>query len=275
MFHVSGLPEFTSLHQLDEHAEPRCLTISPDNAYIAIGFGAKVLLFRYQGAEQQWLRILHVLEFDFAANIRFQALSFSADSTCLAVASQKRGTTRTQDDDTVYSSVWRCEPGANAPLKLWTCQMPTDGQGLTAIHFHPALSLGMVIGLIATPYPLFLSPATQTLPPIPTTISDFRMRCCCTSPPPSSNILYLMDVRNRVFQVDLQLQSLRQIADLNTMRGALKPQEEAAALSITPDGLLRVFWRQAQDLWCVEIKEHLMPQKKNLRDIWVEAVGDG
>ncbi|KAH8671348.1 hypothetical protein BX600DRAFT_246753 [Xylariales sp. PMI_506] len=275
VLHSSGLPEHSALHPLDEHAEPRCLAISPDNRYIAIGFGTKVLLLHYQHAEQQWQRILQVPEFSATSAVRFQAMSFAADSSCLVVSTQKRDMGRSEDDDTVYSSVWRCDPGANAPLRLWSCRMPTDGLSLTSIHFHPSLSLGLITGLTPTPYSLFLSPANQHLPAVPTNIHDFRIRCCCASPSPNSNILYFLDARNKIFRVDLQSQSFRQIADLHTTRGALKPQEEPAALSVTADGQLRVFWRQGPGLWCVDVRERVAPQKKNLREIWLEAVGDG
>jgi hypothetical protein len=74
--------------------------------------------------------------------------------------------------------------------------------------------------------------------------------------------------------VAVAAQSLRVVADLNTVRGALRPQEEPAALSVAPDGhTVRVFWRQGPGLWCVDVRERLTPQKRNLREIWLEAVG--
>lgn len=84
-----------------------------------------------------------------------------------------------------------------------------------------------------------------------------------------------MDARNKVFQVNLQAQSIKLISDLNTTRGALKPQEESAALSVSADGQLRVFWRQGPGLWCVDVRERIAPQKTNLRSIWEDVVGDG
>jgi len=152
-----------------------------------------------------------------------------------------------------------------------------DGQGLTSIHYHPSLSLALVAGLTSTPYPLFLTRFEQQPPaPVPPAISDFRIRSCCASPlATSSNILYFLDARNKVHRVDLRTQSIQQVADLHTARGALKPQEEAAALAVTAEGHLRVFWRQGAGLWLVDAGERVAPQKTNLRDIWLDAVGDG
>ncbi|KAI1336877.1 hypothetical protein F5Y15DRAFT_418445 [Xylariaceae sp. FL0016] len=266
MLHSSGLPEHSSLSPLDDHAEPRCLAVSSDNSFVAIGFGTKVLLLHYQGAEQHWIRILHIQELTNPTTAKFQAISFSGDNSCLVVSTQKRDVTRSHDDDVVYTHVWRCEPGLNLPLVLWPCKMPTDGQGLTTIHYHPVLSVAMITGMISTPYPLFLTSKESPLPPIPTTIPDFRIRCSCA---------FYLDQRNRVFLVDLRTRNVRQISDLNTIRGSLKPQEEPAAMTVTSEGQLRVFWRQASGLWCVDVdtRERLPPQKKNLRPIWMEAIG--
>jgi hypothetical protein len=84
-----------------------------------------------------------------------------------------------------------------------------------------------------------------------------------------------MDARNKIFQVNLQSQNVRLIADLHTTRGALKPQEEPAILSVSADGQLRVFWRQGPGLYCVDVREKVEPQRTNLRNIWLDAVGDG
>ncbi|KAJ8106407.1 hypothetical protein ONZ43_g7074 [Nemania bipapillata] len=127
VMHQSGRPEHSSLHPLDDHIEPRCLAISSNNAFVAVGFGTRVLLLHYAGAEQQWLRILHIPEITNPSTARFQVIQFSADGSCLAVSTQKRDAIRSEDDDVVFTHVWRCEPGSNSPMTLWPCKMPTVG----------------------------------------------------------------------------------------------------------------------------------------------------
>jgi hypothetical protein len=147
VLHCSGLEEHSSLHSLDELQEPKCLAISPDNNYIAIGFGTKIMLLNYEGSDQRWLETWQVPDFSIASSVRFQALSFAADSSCLAVSTQKRDINRSDEDDKVYSCVWRCDRGANAPLRLWSCRMPTAS-------FLPALLVYMFLchGLGLTGY---------------------------------------------------------------------------------------------------------------------------
>ncbi|KAI1425702.1 hypothetical protein F5Y12DRAFT_784478 [Xylaria sp. FL1777] len=253
--HCSGLPERSSVYPLDDHTEPRCLAISPNNAFVAVGFGTKVLLLYYQGAEQQWLRVLRIPELTNPSMARFQVMNFAGDSSCLAVSTQKRDVIRSEEDDVVFTHVWRCEPGSNYPLTLWPCRMPTDGQGLTTINFHPALATGLITGLTTTPYPLFLAPRDRHLPPTPSSsIPDFRIRCSTARNSPNGHLIYLLDQRNRVLYADLQAQSIHVIADLNALRGALKPQEDPAVMGISESGRLRVFWRQGAGLHIVEIE---------------------
>lgn len=125
VLHCSGLEEHSSLHSLDELQEPKCLAMSPDSNYVAIGFGTKIMLLNYQGSDLRWSETWQVPDFSVASSVRFQALSFAADSSCLAVSTQKRDINRSDEDDKVYSCVWRCDRGANAPLRLWSCRMPT------------------------------------------------------------------------------------------------------------------------------------------------------
>ncbi|KAI0434336.1 hypothetical protein F5Y09DRAFT_267763 [Xylaria sp. FL1042] len=278
--HCSGLPERSSIYPLDDHTEPRCLAISSNNAFVAVGFGTKVLLFYYQGGEQQWLRVLRIPELTNPSMARFQVMSFSGDSSCLAVSTQKRDAMRSEDDDVVFTHVWRCEPGSNSPLTLWPCGMPTDGQGLTTINFHPVLASGLITGLTTTPYPLFLAPRDRHLPPTPSSsIPDFRIRCSTVRAPPSGHQMYLLDQRNRVLYADLQAQSVRVIADLHALRGALKPQEEPAIMGISESGRLRVFWRQGGGLHIVEIetRERMgVGRYFNKEDVswrWFDALG--
>ncbi|KAI0811953.1 hypothetical protein GGR55DRAFT_688037 [Xylaria sp. FL0064] len=243
------------VYPLDDHTEPRCLAISPNNSFVAVGFGTKVLLLYYQGAEQQWLRVLRIPELTNPSMARFQVTNFSGDSSCLVVSTQKRDTMRSEDDDVVFTHVWRCEPGSNFPSTLWPCRMPTDGQGLTTINFHPLLATGLITGLTTTPHPLFLVPRDRHLPPTPSnSVPDFRIRCSTARAPPSGHQIYLLDQRSRVLCADLQAQSIRVIADLNALRGALKPQEEQAVIGVSMAGRLRVFWRQGGGLHIVEIE---------------------
>ncbi|KAI0407616.1 hypothetical protein F4802DRAFT_620530 [Xylaria palmicola] len=278
--HCSGLLERSSLYPLDDHTEPRCLAISPNNAFIAVGFGTKVLLLHYQGAEQQWMRILHIPDIARPATARFQAVGFSGDNSCLAVSTQKREAVRSDDDDVVFTHVWRCEPGSNSPLALWPCRMPTDGLGLTTIHFHPALAMGLITGMAATPYPLFLTPRGRHLPLTPSSgVPDFRIRCSAARPLPNSHQIYLLDQRNRVLCADLQAQSVRVIADLHALRGAPKPQEDPAAMGLSESGRLRVFWRQGTGLHVVEIETRekmgvgRCVDKEDVSWRWTDAVG--
>ncbi|TGJ88701.1 hypothetical protein E0Z10_g123 [Xylaria hypoxylon] len=278
--HCSGLPERSSVYPLDDHTEPRCLAISLNNAFIAVGFGTKVLLLHYQGTEQQWLRVLHIPELTNPSAARFQVISFSGDSSCLAVSTQKRDAARSEDDDVVFTHVWRCDPGSNSPLTLWSCKMPTDGQGLTTIHFHPVLATGLITGLTTTSYPLFIAPRDRPLPPTPSSsIPDFRIRCSTARLPPHGHQIYLLDQRNRVLCADLQAQNVRVIADLNTPRGALKPQEEPAVMGISESGRLRVFWRQGAGLYVVEIETRERMgigrylDKEDVSWRWFDAIG--
>ncbi|KAI8633817.1 hypothetical protein F5Y19DRAFT_471071 [Xylariaceae sp. FL1651] len=278
VLHCSGIPERSSLYPLDDHTEPRCLAISPNNLFVAVGFGTKVLLLHYQGAEQQWLRILHIPELTNPSTARFQVIRFSEDSSYVVVSTQKRDAIRSEDDDIVFTNVWRCEPGSNSPLMLWPCRMPTDGRGLTTVHFHPTLATSLITGMTTTPYPLFLTPKDRYLPPTPSnSISDFRIRCSAARASPYNHLVYLFDQRNRVLCADLQSQSARVIADLNALRGALKPQEEPAVIGVSESGRLRVFWRQGTGLYVVELDIRggvSRPlEKEDISWRWFDAIG--
>ncbi|KAI5922068.1 hypothetical protein F4810DRAFT_721593 [Camillea tinctor] len=275
MFHSSGLPKHSTLYPLNNYAiKPRCLAISPDNAFLAAGG---------------------------PATPRFQALGFSADSSCLAVSTQIRHSMlRSDDDDSVFTRVWRCEPGSNDSMALWPCRMPTDGQGLTTITFHPHLSTALITGLTSTPYPLFLTPQDTTPPPSSYSYSsssspsspdifDFRIRAACARPPPHAHVAYLLDHRSRIFRADLRARTTRLVADLGALRGSLRPREEPAGLAVDGE-VVRVFWRQGPGLWCAEVdvaastttaerdgkggaRMTKAKTKTNLRRIWMEAVG--
>ncbi len=144
---------------------------------------------------------------------------------------------------------------------------------MTTVQWLPSLSLGFVTGLTSTPYSLFLSPAGSPLLQTPSKVLEYRIRCSCFCPPPNTHILYFMDVKNKIFRVDMRSRRIQPFADVNTNRGALKPAEEHAILGATADGRLQVFWRQGPGLWSLEVREGSSNTKKNLRAVWLEAVG--
>jgi hypothetical protein len=128
--HSSGLPQHSTLHRLDDqlpaqYTDPFCLAMSADNAHIAICYGPKVVLRRFTGFNLQWSVTLDVPGFDSMASVSFQACSFSSDGTSLVVSTQRMDRSRSEDDDTVYTYVWRCEPQPGPPKRFWTCKMPT------------------------------------------------------------------------------------------------------------------------------------------------------
>lgn len=107
--------------------------MSQNNRYIAVGLGCRILLFCYQGADQNWAKALSVPNFTERTKIRFQAASFAADSSCVVVSTQVQDVSRrSESDDAVYSYVWPCQQGGggggswNQPYQsLWPCRMPT------------------------------------------------------------------------------------------------------------------------------------------------------
>jgi hypothetical protein len=146
---------------------------------------------------------------------------------------------------------------------------------LTTVQYLPALSMGFVTGMTATPYSLFLSPASQKLPTMPSRVFEYRIRCSCFCPPPNGHILYFMDVQNKIFRADMRTRVITQVADINTSRGALKPTEEVASMGVLGDGRLKVFWRQGPSLWVLELREGSSPVKTNWRHLWQDAIGGG
>lgn len=151
-----------------------------------------------------------------------------------------------------------------------------DSRGLTSIQHSAALSTSLVLGGSPIPYPLFLAPESSPPPPIPSTMTEFRIRCACLSSPPNAHIAYMMDVKNKVFKVDMRARSILQIADLNMERGALSVRDEAAAIGTSADGTIRLFWRQGGGLWIRAIGERFATgsgQKMNLRGVWEDAGG--
>jgi hypothetical protein len=89
----------------------------------------------------------------------------------------------------------------------------------------------------------------------------------------------MMDAKNKVFKIDLSARSVVQIGDLNLERGALAVREEPAAMGVTAEGKVRIFWRQGGGLWvCALGGEGLAMgkmEKMNLRGVWEDAGGGG
>jgi hypothetical protein len=89
----------------------------------------------------------------------------------------------------------------------------------------------------------------------------------------------MMDWKNKVFEIDLRARSVVQIGDLNMERGALSVKEEPAAMGVTAEGKVKVFWRQGGGLWICELGgEGIAARKKekeNLRGLWEDAGGWG
>jgi len=125
MLHSSGLLEESTLHFINEQVDPRALAISPDNSFIAVGFGTRIHLFNYRGCHQHWQTILTVPEFTIPAEVKFQVASFSPDNTTLVVATQRYDMFRSAEDDSISTYVWQCTRQPPPPQKMGTCKMPT------------------------------------------------------------------------------------------------------------------------------------------------------
>jgi hypothetical protein len=125
VLHESGLASHASLRQLDAAQPPTCLAISPDNNFVAVGLGPRVLMLQYTGFNLQWGTTLSVPDFVSAKAVKFQTVNFSQDSTSLVVSTQRNDPRRSQDDDAVYTYVWRCQPVPGDPTRLWMTKMPT------------------------------------------------------------------------------------------------------------------------------------------------------
>ena len=86
----------------------------------------------------------------------------------------------------------------------------------------------------------------------------------------------MMDWKNKVFKIDLRARRVVQIGDLNMERGALLVKEEPAAMGVTAEGKVKVFWRQGGGLWICELGgEGIAVRKENLRGLWEDAGGGG
>jgi hypothetical protein len=148
-----------------------------------------------------------------------------------------------------------------------------------SIHYSPTLSLCLILGAVPTPYPFFLWPSSSPEFAPPNSITEFRVRCACLSPPPNNHVAYMMDWKNKVFKIDMRARSVVQIGDLNMERGWLSVKEEPAAMGVTVEGKVKVFWRQGGGLWICELEGEeiaaVKREKENLRGLWEDAGGGG
>jgi hypothetical protein len=93
----------------------------------------------------------------------------------------------------------------------------------------------------------------------------------------------MMDFRNRVFRIDMRARSVAAVADLHLERGALTVREEGAAMGVTGEGVVRVFWRRGGGLWVCRVGvggaggkgAEGVKEVLNLRGVWEDAGGGG
>lgn len=171
------------MHFIQEQFDPRALAISPDNSFIAVGFGTRIHLFNYQGCHQQWHTILTVPDFTIPVEVKFQVVNFSSDNTTLVAATQRYDIFRSAEDDTISTYVWKCIRQPPSPQKMGSCKMPTVIPLLFCPYKSPRVALtNDVLRPPGRPRPNLNPPLPRplplphprrlpnTLPPLPPTI---------------------------------------------------------------------------------------------------------
>jgi hypothetical protein len=129
LLHESGvLASENSYLRLDETScAPTCMSISPDNAFVAIGFGQQLFLAYFDG------RLIHKIPpvpvpGTSDKSVRFQVCSFSAGSDWLILSTQSQHHTQvSREDDTVETCAWQTGLRTLRPRILSKCHMPTVG----------------------------------------------------------------------------------------------------------------------------------------------------
>jgi hypothetical protein len=106
-------------------------------------------------------------------------------------------------------------------------------------------------------------------------MTEFRIRCAALSPPPNTHLAYMLDFRNRLFRIDMRARSVVHVGDLYLERGALNVREERAAMGVTGDGAVRIFWRRGGGLLVCTVWEGGKKEVVNLRCVWEDAGGGG
>jgi hypothetical protein len=140
VLHSSGLADESSVQFIEDRVEPTCLTMSPDSNYVAVGLGTYIHLFKFKGSHRQWQTTLSVPDFALATEVRFQSMSFSADSSSLIVSTQRHDTLRSPDDDSVSTYVWQCSRQPDPPRKMGSCSMPTASTTLPPVEDQPVVN---------------------------------------------------------------------------------------------------------------------------------------
>jgi hypothetical protein len=121
--HYSG--NYHSILPLPAHKKPLVLQVSRDDAYIAIGYGSSVDLYRYSGHYKEWRVEIPVVEFQSPSHAKFQTLSFTPDGRFLVAATQKYDPERGPNDDAVWVRYWRCEQEPGMGTLIGQTFMPT------------------------------------------------------------------------------------------------------------------------------------------------------
>jgi hypothetical protein len=254
---------------LPTNMRPRSLVISRSNAFIAIGYYSFVHLYSFQQTTKVWDAHIPIPDFGLEEQMRFQVLSFSADSRYLTVATQRFDKQKGKDDNSVTVRVWRCEQFPGEGTLMGYCFMPTDHIGLTSTHFDPMANKTFVGGFIDTPYPLFHSASPESLRSLHGTRSgaiassshntsssqpsSFKMRCSSQSP--SNTYVSFITASDKVYRVNLKTQAVELLCDLSGQRGRLQPNEEAAVLGMPTDDRVYVVWKEGAKLYLVEVTD--------------------
>jgi hypothetical protein len=85
----------------------------------------------------------------------------------------------------------------------------------------------------------------------------------------------MLDFRDRLYCIDMRARSVACIADLHLERGQLAVREEVAAVGVTAEGVVRVFWRRGSGLWVCTVNGQGKKEVVNFRGLWEDAGGGG
>jgi hypothetical protein len=123
MLNSSGSQQ--TLKHLPQGARPITLAMSRNNSFVAVGYGSFVQVYYFHQMEQVWTVELHIKEFQFAEDVRFQIASFSPDCKYLNVATQKYDRQKGKEDDGVWTRVWTVKEVETEGTLYGFCFMPT------------------------------------------------------------------------------------------------------------------------------------------------------
>jgi hypothetical protein len=262
--------------------------VSRDDAYIAIGYGSSVDLYRYSGHFKEWGVEIPVPEFQSPSQVKFQTLSFTPDGRFMVVATQKYDSERGPDDDAVWVYLWRCEKEPGAGTMIGSTFMPTvshlrnalclanppgqNDKGVTGVFFDPTANKAFLTGFIDTPYRIFHSTSSGGASPAPAgsprghrsrgsassatggPTAAAKIRCAAQSPHSPSDVCALT-AANRLVRADCATQALTPWADVAHLRSQrLRLHDEPAALAWPDDarGCL-LAWKDGASFWLAEV----------------------